>query len=64
MAKRGPKSVEEKLEVVHLYLEQGKSTSILTKAFGVNGDTGFVSIKQRVSKGSRSVIAGRNIVQS
>lgn len=39
MAKRGPKSVEEKLEVVHLYLEQGKSISILTKAFGVNGDT-------------------------
>ena len=36
MAKRGPKSVEEKLEVVHLYLE---SISILTKAFGVNGDT-------------------------
>lgn len=39
MSKRGPKSVEEKLEVVHLYLEQGKSISILTKAFGVNGDT-------------------------
>ena len=39
MAKRDPKSVEEKLEVVHLYLEQGKSISILTKAFGVNGDT-------------------------
>ena len=39
MAKRGPKSVEEKLEVVHLYLKQGKSISILTKAFGVNGDT-------------------------
>ena len=39
MAKRGPKSVEEKLEVVHLYLEQGKSISILTKAFVVNGDT-------------------------
>ena len=36
MAKRGPKSVEEKLEVVHLYLE---SISILTKAFGVNGDS-------------------------
>ena len=39
MSKRSPKSVEEKLEVVHLYLEQGKSISILTKAFGVNGDT-------------------------
>ena len=39
MVKRGPKSAEEKLEVVHLYLEQGKSISILTKAFGVNGDS-------------------------
>ena len=39
MSKRSPKSVEEKLEIVHLYLEQGKSISILTKAFGVNGDT-------------------------
>ena len=39
MSKRSPKSVEEKLEVVHLYLEQGKSISILTKAFEVNGDT-------------------------
>ena len=39
MSKRSPKSVEEKLEIVHLYLEQGKSISILTKAFGVNSDT-------------------------
>ena len=39
MSKRGPKSVEEKLEVVHLYLEQGKSISILTKTFGVNSDS-------------------------
>ena len=39
MSKRSPKSVEEKLEVVHIYLEQGKSISILTKAFEVNGDT-------------------------
>ena len=38
MSKRSPKSVEEKLEIVHLYLEQGKSMSILTKAFGVNGN--------------------------
>lgn len=39
MSKRGPKSGKEKLEVIHLYLEQEKSISILTKAFGVNGDT-------------------------
>ena len=31
--------MEEKLEVVHLYLEQGKSISILTKTFGVNSDS-------------------------
>ena len=27
------------VKIVHLYLEQGKSISILTKAFEVNGDT-------------------------
>ena len=39
MSKRSAKSVEEKLEVVHLYLEQEKSIATLTKAFGVSGDT-------------------------
>ena len=39
MSKRSPKSVEEKLEVVHLYLEQGKSITTLTKAFGVSVST-------------------------
>ena len=39
MSKRNPKSVEEKLEVVHLYLEQGKSITTLTEAFGVSDDT-------------------------
>ena len=39
MSTRNPKSVEEKLEVVHLYLEQGKSITTLTKAFGVSVST-------------------------
>ena len=39
MSKRSAKSVEEKLEVVHLYLEQGKSITTLTKAFGVSVST-------------------------
>ena len=39
MSKRSPKSVEEKLEVVHLYLEQEKSITTLTKAFGVSVST-------------------------
>ena len=39
MSKRSAKSVEEKLEVVHLYLEQGKSITTLTEAFGVSDDT-------------------------
>ena len=36
MSKRNPKSVEETLEVVHLYLEQGKSIAALAKVFGVS----------------------------
>ncbi len=52
MSKRSPKSVEEKLEVVYLSLEQRKSIATLTKAFGVNDSTiryiGFVSIKRMV----------------
>ena len=39
MSKRSPKSVEEKLEIVHLYLGQGKSITTLTKAFGVSVST-------------------------
>ena len=39
MSKRSPKSVEEKLEVVHLYLEQGKSIAALVKVFGVSIST-------------------------
>ena len=54
MSKRSPKSVEEKLEVVHLYLEQGKSISILTKAFGVNGDT----IKNWIRKYQKEGVEG------
>ena len=36
MSKRSPKSVEEKLEVVHLYLEQEKSIAALVNVFGVS----------------------------
>ena len=39
MSKRNPKSVEEKLEVVHLYLEQEKSIATLVKVFGVSVST-------------------------
>ena len=39
MSKRSPKSVEEKLEIVHLYLEQGKSIATLVKVFGVSVST-------------------------
>ena len=39
MSKRNPKSVEEKLEVVHLYLEQEKSIAALVKVFGVSVST-------------------------
>ncbi|SNV44216.1 transposase [Streptococcus acidominimus] len=36
MSKRSPKSVEEKLEIVNLYLEKGKSMSILIREYGVS----------------------------
>ena len=36
MSKRSPKSVEEKLEVVVAYLEQGQSISSLTRQFNVS----------------------------
>lgn len=35
MSKRSPKSVEEKLEVVLLYLEQGKSIACLYRKYEV-----------------------------
>ena len=54
MSKRSPKSVEEKLEVVHLYLEQGKSIATLTKAFGVSVST----IKDWVRKYQKDSMEG------
>ena len=39
MSKRSPKSVEEKLEAVHLYLEQGQSISTLVMKFEVSETT-------------------------
>ena len=39
MSKRSPKSVEEKLEAVHLYLEQGQSISTLVMKFEVSEST-------------------------
>ena len=39
MSKRNPKSVEEKLEVVHLYLEQEKSIgslSMIVKKYSIS----------------------------
>ncbi len=36
MSKRSPKSVEEKLEIVNLYLEKGKSISSLIREYGVS----------------------------
>ncbi|MDI5903440.1 transposase, partial [Streptococcus equi subsp. zooepidemicus] len=35
MSKRSPKSVEEKLELVQLYQEQGVSISTLVSSYGV-----------------------------
>ncbi|HEM2712984.1 TPA: helix-turn-helix domain-containing protein, partial [Streptococcus suis] len=39
MSKRSPKSVSEKLEIVLLYLEAGKSLSWLARHHGVSKDT-------------------------
>lgn len=54
MSKRSPKSVEEKLEIVNLYLEKGKSMSSLIREYGVS-DT---SIKTWVRKYKHLGIAG------
>ena len=39
MSKRSPKSVSEKLEIVLLHLEEGKSLSWLTRNQGISKDT-------------------------
>lgn len=39
MSKRSPKSVEEKLEVVNLYLTHHQPTSSLVKQFGITNTT-------------------------
>ena len=54
MSKRSPKSVEEKLEVVHLYLEQGKSIGTLAKVFGVS----VATIRYWIRKYHRDDIEG------
>ena len=56
MSKRSPKSVEEKLEVVHLYLERGKSITTLTKAFGVSVST----IRNWIHKYQKDRVEGLN----
>ena len=54
MSKRNPKSVEETLEVVHLYLEQGKSIAALAKVFGVS----VATIRYWIRKYHRDDIEG------
>ncbi|MFC5631102.1 helix-turn-helix domain-containing protein [Streptococcus caledonicus] len=54
MSKRSPKSVEEKLEIVNLYLEKGKSISSLIREYGVS-DT---AIRTWVRKYKHLGIAG------
>ena len=39
MSKRSPKSISEKLEIVLLHLEAGKSLSWLARRYGVSKDT-------------------------
>uniref|UniRef100_UPI001386DF09 transposase n=1 Tax=Streptococcus sp. S784/96/1 TaxID=2653499 RepID=UPI001386DF09 len=39
MSKRSPKSVEEKPEIVNLYLEKGRSISSLIREYGVSDTT-------------------------
>ena len=39
MSKRSPKSIYEKLEIVLLHLEAGKSLSWLARRYGVSKDT-------------------------
>ena len=56
MSKRSPKSVEEKLEIVHLYLGQGKSITTLTKAFGVSVST----IRNWIHKYQKDRVEGLN----
>ncbi len=54
MSKRSPKSVSEKLEIVLLHLEEGKSLSWLTRNQGISKDTlwtGFGSTKKLVLRG-------------
>ncbi len=54
MSKRIPKSVEEKLEIVNLYLEKGKSISSLIRESGVSDTT----IRTWVRKYQQLGIAG------
>ncbi|MFC5632087.1 MULTISPECIES: helix-turn-helix domain-containing protein [Streptococcus] len=54
MSKRIPKSVEEKLEIVNLYLEKGKSISSLIREYGVSDTT----IRTWVRKYQQLGIAG------
>ncbi len=54
MSKRSPKSVSEKLEIVLLHLEEGKSLSWLTRNQGISKApyrTGFGSTKKLVLMG-------------
>ncbi|HEL0611056.1 TPA: transposase, partial [Streptococcus equi subsp. zooepidemicus] len=54
MSKRSPKSVEEKLELVQLYQEQGVSISTLVSSYGVASTT----IKKWIRKYENSGIDG------
>ncbi len=54
MSKRSPKSVEEKLEIVNLYLEKGKSISSLIREYRVSDTT----IRTWVRKYKQLGIAG------
>ncbi len=54
MSKRSPKSVEEKLEIVNLYLEKGRSISSLIREYRVSDTT----IRTWVRKYKQLGIAG------
>ena len=68
MSKRSPKSISEKLEIVLLHLEAGKSLSWLARRYGVSKDTlsnWFGSTKKLVLRGlEESHSTGRSIVRN
>ena len=65
MSKRSPKSVSEKLEIVLLHLEEGKSLSWLTRNQGISKDTLSKSSNKKAGvDGLRKAVNGRSIVRN